>query len=349
MDEVRCGAGIDRRGPGESLPRMQTQAQKTNMPSMTITSTGTTSGLTTPGSPVPGGGAGGGSDGGPVDNGAGFPGWCLRLTGTPWFQRAVVGLILFAGLLVGAETHRPWMEAHGALFHTLDRVVLALFVVELGLRLATHGARPWRFFRDPWNVFDAVIVGVCLLPFHTEFAAVLRLVRVLRVLRLVTAVPRLQLLVGALIKSVPSMSYVALLLSLLFYVYAVAGVALFGGADPARFGGLPDAALTLFQIITMEAWAEIMHAQFATYPSRVLPVVYFVSFILLGTMIMLNLFIGVIVNGMDEARQEMADEERARHLARTGHTTAGDDIAALRGQLAAMQQGLAALERRLRE
>lgn len=278
----------------------------------------------------------------------GFAAACARLTAAGWFQRAVIGLILFAGLLVGAETHRPWHEEHGALFHLLDRVVLGVFLVELALRIAAHGKRPWRFFRDPWNVFDAVIVGVCLLPFHTEFAAVLRLVRVLRVLRLVTALPRLQLLVGALIKSVPSMSYVALLLSLLFYVYAVAGVALFGAGDPARFGTLPGAALTLFQIVTMEAWAEIMHAQFADYPSRVLPVVYFLSFILLGTMIILNLFIGVIVSGMDEARQEMADEERARHLATTGQTTAVDDIEALRVQLAAMQTGLATLERRLK-
>lgn len=285
----------------------------------------------------------------PTSGDGGFPVWCARVTASPVFQRVVIGLILFAGLLVGAETHRPWLEAHRGLFHALDRVVLSLFVIELALRIAAQGRRPWRFFRDPWNVFDALIVGVCLLPFQTEFAAVLRLVRVLRVLRLVSALPRLQLLVGALIKSLPSMSYVALLLSLLFYVYAVAGVAVFGEGDPERFGTLPSAALTLFQIVTMEAWAEIMHAQFAEYPSRVLPVVYFLSFILVGTMIILNLFIGVIVNGMDEARQEMADEERERHLATIGRTTAGDDVAALRAQLTAMQDGLAALERKLRE
>ena len=277
-----------------------------------------------------------------------FATWCATVTGAPWFQRAVIALILFAGLLVGAETHRPWMAAYGEHFHRLDRLVLALFVGELALRIGAHGSRPWRFLRDPWNVFDAVIVGVCLLPFHTEFAAVLRLVRVLRVLRLVTAVPRLQLLVGALIKSIPSMTYVALLLSLVFYVYAVAGVAVFGAGDPTHFGTLPSAALTLFQVVTMEGWTDIMHAQFEAYPGRVLPVAYFLSFILLGTMIILNLFIGVIVNGMDEARQEMADEERARHRAETGQTTPSDDVATLRAQLAAVQESLSALERRLK-
>ena len=278
-----------------------------------------------------------------------FAEWCGRVTAAEWFHRAVIGLIVFAGLLVGAETHRPWMETHGVLFHALDRVILGFFVLELLLRIAAQGRRPWRFFLDPWNCFDAVIVGVCLLPFHTEFAAVLRLVRVLRVLRLVTAVPRLQLLVGALIKSVPSMSYVALLLTLLFYVYAVAGVALFGAGDPGHFGTLGRAGLTLFQVVTMEGWTDLMHAQFEAYPERAVPVLYFLTFILIGTMIILNLFIGVIVNGMDEARQEMADEERERHQAATGRTTEGDDVATLREQLAAMQEGLAALERRLRE
>jgi len=315
--------GIDRRRGALGLPRMHMEAPKQ-------------------------GGKGGGADGA-AGGGAGFPAWCARVTASDRFQRVVVGLIVFAGLLVGAETHRPWMEAYGEWFHALDRVVLGLFTGELFLRIAAQGRRPWRFFLDPWNCFDAVIVGVCLLPFHTEFAAVLRLVRVLRVLRLVTAVPRLQLLVGALIKSVPSMSYVALLLSLLFYVYAVAGVALFGASDPDHFATLGRAGLTLFQVVTMEGWTDLMHAQFAAYPGRAVPVVYFLSFILVGTMIILNLFIGVIVNGMDEARQEMADEERERHLAETGKTSAGDDVAALREQLAAMQNGLAALERRLRE
>jgi voltage-gated sodium channel len=270
------------------------------------------------------------------------------VTGAAGFQRAVVALIVFAGLLVGVETHQPWLEAHGAWFAGLDRAVLTLFCLELGLRIGGHGRRPWRFFADGWNVFDAAIVLVCLLPMHTGFAAVFRLVRVLRVLRLVTALPRLQLLVGALIKSLPSMSYVVLLLALLFYVYAVGGVALFAAGDPESFGNLARAGLTLFQVVTMEGWTDLMRRQFEAHPSMVLPVVYFVSFILVGTMIILNLFIGVIVNGMDEARREMAEEERRRHLAATGRTTAGDDVARLRRGLAEMQDALAGLERRVR-
>jgi voltage-gated sodium channel len=220
--------------------------------------------------------------------------------------------------------------------------------VELLLRIGTFGAQPWRFFRDPWNLFDFAIVAVCLLPLHAQYSAVLRLARVLRVLRLITAVPRLQLLVSALLRSLPSMSYVALLLCVLFYVYAVMGIGLFGKADPAHFGSLGASGLTLFQIVTLEGWAEIMRVQLAAGVNPPLTIAYFVSFILLGTMITLNLLIGVIVTGMDEARQEMEDDDRARHRAATGTPSPADDVADLRQQVDALQQALTALQRRLK-
>jgi len=272
--------------------------------------------------------------------------FCRRIIETKGFQRGALGLILFAGVLAGLETSETLMARASGLLHGIDRAVLALFVGELALRIGACGARPWRFFGDGWNVFDFVIVAVCLLPVQAEFAAVLRLARVLRVLRLITALPRLQILVGALLKSIPSMSYVALLLSVLFYVYAVLGVSLFGRADPEHFGSLGAAALTLFQVVTLEGWAEIMRAQFAGPAGTTAAVGYFVSFILLGTMITLNLLIGVIVNGMDEARQDMEDDARAGHVSATGEASLGDDIVELRRQAVALEAALAALQRR---
>ena len=283
--------------------------------------------------------------------------FCRRIIESKGFQRAVLGLILFAGVLVGLETSVTLMAQAGGVLHAIDRAVLAFFVVELALRIGACGARPWKFFADGWNVFDFVIVAVCLLPVQAEFAAVLRLVRVLRVLRLVrvlrvlrliTAVPRLQILVGALLKSIPSMSYVALLLSVLFYVYAVLGVSLFGRTDPEHFGTLGATALTLFQVVTLEGWADIMRTQIAGPAGAAVSIAYFVSFILLGTMITLNLLIGVIVNGMDEARQDMEDDTRERHLTATGEARLGDDVVELRRQAAALEAALAALQRRLK-
>ena len=273
---------------------------------------------------------------------------CQRLIDAPAFQRFVLGLIIVAGLLVGLETNAALMVRFGGLLQVLDRIVLVLFVAELLVRIGACGARPWRFFGDPWNVFDFAIVVVCVLPMNAEYSAVLRLARVLRVLRLVTAVPRLQLLVTALLKSLPSMSYVALLLCVLFYVYAVLGVSLFAHADAEHFGSLGASALTLFQIVTLEGWAEIMRTQLEAGLGRTLTAAYFVSFILLGTMITLNLLIGVIVTGMDEARRDMEDADRQRHLAATGLPTPADDLAALRRQVDALQDSLSSLQRRLK-
>jgi voltage-gated sodium channel len=274
--------------------------------------------------------------------------FCQRIVRASWFSRLVLVLIILAGVLVGLETDAELAGRwHGA-FQILDATVLALFTVELALRIGTYGRRPWRFFYEPWNVFDFVIVAVCLLPFSTQFAAVLRLARVLRVLRLISAVPRLQILVGALLKSLPSMSYVALLLSLLFYVYAVIGVKFFGATDPEHFGTISRASLTLFQVVTLEGWIDLLQHQIALVELRVLPILYFVSFILIGTMVVLNLLIGVIVNGMDEARQEMEMEDRLRHQATLGQVTVKDDVVALQRQVEALQEALQALAHRLK-
>jgi len=284
---------------------------------------------------------------GPIASGSmafSLPVAAARITESSFFHRLVVSVILFAGLLVGLETHAGLVARIGGVLHLLDRVVLGFFVIELALRIAACGRRPWTYFRDPWNVFDFMVVAVCLLPFPTGFAAVLRLARVLRVLRLVTALPRLQILVGALLKSVPSMGYVVMLLGLHFYVYAVIGVTFFSAADPEKFGGLGRAVLTLFEVVTLEGWVDVMDAQIKGLGSAWIPVAYFVSFILLGTMIMLNLLIGVIVNGMSEAREETEDAARA---ARGGRPAVVDDLADLRRQVKALGEGIAALQRRI--
>jgi voltage-gated sodium channel len=253
--------------------------------------------------------------------------FCRTVTTSALFQRFIIAVILLAGLVVGLETFPEVERAWGPVLHGLDQSVLWIFALEIVLKIGAHGRHPLRFFREGWNVFDFVIVVVCFLPLHAEYVAVLRLARILRVLRLVSVLPRLQLLVGALLKSIPSMGYVGLLLFLLFYIYAVTGVKLFAGNDPVHFGNLGAALLTLFQVVTLEGWTEFLLIQMNGSHVHPIPgwegpgpdpkampvvaVVYFVSFILLGTMIMLNLFIGVIMNGMQETEQEMLQSTKA--------------------------------------
>jgi len=210
-----------------------------------------------------------------------------------------MGGIVLGGVLIGLETDQSIREQSGALIHQLDRMVLAIFVIEIVIKIIAEGARPWRYFANPWNCFDFGVTLICVLPLNSQFAQVLRLARVARSLRLVTSLPRLQLIVGALLKSLPSFGWIVLLLGVVIYVYSVMGVFLFGSTDPHRFGSLFKSILTMFGILTLEGWLEVMDAQMLAGRVFAAPL-FFISFILSGTMIFLNLLVGVIVNSMSE-------------------------------------------------
>ncbi len=245
-----------------------------------------------------------------------------------WFQNFIVSVIVLAAIVVGLETYPNVVARYGPILSALDKIILGIFVAEIIMKLGAYG-RNWRhFFNDGWNVIDLIIVAICLVPINAEFVTVFRLARILRVLRLITALPRLQLIVGALIKSVPSIAYIGVLLMLFFYVFAVLAVSFFGQNDPFRFGNLQISLLTLFQIVTMENWVELMHTQMygcdqfgyddaikhlctAPQASPVGAPAFFVIFIVLGTMIILNLFIGVIMKGMEEMQEEV-DQQRIK-------------------------------------
>jgi len=286
-----------------------------------------------------------------------------RVVESRWFNNLILGLILAAGVLVGVETYPSMVERHGTLLHALDAIILWAFAIEALIKMAQHGRNPQRYFYDPWNVFDFSIVVVCFLPLQGGFVAVLRLARVLRALRLVSAVPKLQLLVGALLKSIPSMFYVGVLLIILFYIYAVLGVFLWGENDPVHFRNLEVSMLSLFRIVTLEDWTDVMYIQMLgsdvyayenttgitpkPAASPVVGAIYFVSFVLLGTMIMMNLFIGVIINSMDEARQEQDRAERVKHLKESGQTTVSDDLATIEHMIDELRNQLHLARRRV--
>ena len=261
------------------------------------------------------------------------------------FHHAIVAVILLAGVVAGLETSTTLMARHGALLHALDRLILGVFIVEALLKMAAHGRQPWRYFADGWNVFDFLIVVICVLPVGGPFAAVLRLARALRLLRLVSALPKLQLLVGALLKSLSAMGYVSLLLALLFYIYAVAGIHMFGAHDPKNFGSLPVAFLSLFRLVTLDTWADLFSAQLPHVPG-IKVAIYFVTFIVFGTMIILNLFIGIIMNSMSEMHAEIAEQDRALHERETGAATLEDDLRSLEQELKETQTRMAGLRRK---
>lgn len=248
-----------------------------------------------------------------------------------WFNNFIIWTILAAGILVGIQTYGEKVANWSTILHSLDMIILWIFTIEAILKILAEGSKPWNYFKDPWNVFDFLIVVVCWVAYfmpdmNAGYVAVFRLARVLRVLRLVSALPKLKVLVDAMLKSIPSMGYVGILLFLLFYIYGAMGVFLFGENDPIRFGDLGTSILTLFQITTMEGWSDIMYLNMwgcdhAVYgidncdspvANPIAGVTYFVSFVMFGTMIVLNLFIGVIMNSMEEVNNEQQLEDRIK-------------------------------------
>lgn len=233
-----------------------------------------------------------------------------------FFRYFILGVIIFSGIIVGIETYPKIHKNHLALFHIIDRIIIYIFVAEIIVKLLAEGKKPWKYFTDPWNIFDFIIVAVCFIPsIDTHFVMVLRLARILRVFKIVHMLPKLQLLVNALLKSVPSMGYVVVLLGLIFYIYAVLGNFMFAESDPVHFGDLHMSMITLFKVLTLEGWTDIMNIQlygtsdpageYAGKPVSYASVIYFMSFILIGAMIIMNLFIGVIMNSMQESHNEL--------------------------------------------
>ena len=231
-----------------------------------------------------------------------------RIVASPWFNHGITGVILLNAAVIGLDTSDAAASRFGEGLGAANQVFLGIFVIEALIKMAAHYPRIERYFRDGWNVFDFAIIVVSLLPSTGELATLARLARLLRVLRLVSALPELRLIVTTLIRSIPSMFNVMALLSIIFYVYAVAGYHLFHEVDPTHWRNLGIALLSLFRIVTLEDWTDIMYAAMEAHWWAW---AYFVSFVVMGTFVVVNLFIAVVLNNLDEAKQERLAELRS--------------------------------------
>ena len=224
------------------------------------------------------------------------------------FERFIIAVIVLNAIGLGLETSPAIMARFGSIVGLLDRVAIAIFVVELAIKLFAYRLA---FFRNGWNVFDFAIVAVALVPASQGFA-VLRALRILRALRLVSVVPSMRKVIAGLFAAIPSIGTVIVMLLLLFYISAVMATKLFGEAFPEWFGTLGASLYSLFQVMTLESWSMgIVRPVMEVFPWAW---AFFVPFILLTSFIVLNLFIGVIVNAMSEAADEEAHSEREEIL-----------------------------------
>ena len=229
-----------------------------------------------------------------------------------FFQRAIMILIIINAITLGLETSDTVMKLIGPQLLFFDNVVLTVFVTELVAKLIVYRSR---FHKDPWNIFDLIVVTIAMLP-ATGSLSVLRSLRVLRVLRVVSAVPSMRRVVGALLEAIPGISSIIGLLFLVFYVFSVMATKLFGVEFSEWFGTIGASAYSLFQIMTLEGWSDsIARPVMEVFP---LAWAFFVPFILITSFTVLNLFIGIVVEAMQsqhnkeetDAQQAIAKESR---------------------------------------
>ncbi len=264
-----------------------------------------------------------------------------RIVNGAGFQWLVVAVIVFNAAILGLQTYDQLPGSVHRLIEPLDGVCLAFFVVEILIRMASYRFNLKQFFKDPWNIFDVVVITLGYLPWLRANPTALRMVRLARIARLARVMPDFRVLMNGLrIAAPPALSLLALT-ALLCYLYAVVGFMMFGRVAPQYFGNLGEGMLTLFTLLTLEGWNSVLYDLREVSPWA-LP--YVISFLLIGTYVVINLVIGIVINSLERAyqdrdRQEAHDPELA------------DTINELQDVMARLERKLADLdaERRTRD
>jgi len=224
---------------------------------------------------------------------------CRRIVDLRWFDPLMLVVIFVNAIILGLETYDSIERSIGGALHTANDVILALFVVELLIRFGAEGFSPRRFFRSGWNLFDFVVIGASFLPGLRENATLLRLIRLARIVRAIRLLPDLRVLTVAVARSVPGVASLAVITLLLVYVYGMVGWVIFHEHDPANFANIGQSMVTMFVLLTLENLPTYIE-QGQELSDWTL--VFYVSYVLVASFLIFNLFIGIVINSMEEAR-----------------------------------------------
>jgi voltage-gated sodium channel len=224
---------------------------------------------------------------------------CRRIVDSRWFDPLMLGVIFVNAITLGLETYDSIEEEIGDVLHTANDVILGLFVVELFIRFGAERFSPRRFFRSGWNVFDFVVIFASFLPGLRENATLLRLIRLLRIVRAVRLLPDLRVLTVAVGRSIPGVASLAVITLLLVYVYGMVGWVIFHDSDPANFANIGQSMVTMFVLLTLENLPVYIEKGQELSDWTLL---FYVSYVLIASFLIFNLFIGIVINSMEEAR-----------------------------------------------
>jgi voltage-gated sodium channel len=270
---------------------------------------------------------------------------CRRIADSGRFQAFIFAVIVFNAVVLGLGTYDAIRDEIGTVLTLLNDACLAIFVVELAIRLTAYGRRPQDFFKEGWNVFDFVVIMAVFVPGVRENATLLRLVRLLRIVRLVSILPELRMLIRGMVGALPPIGSMGVLALLFLYVYGMLGWILFGNELPERWGDIGQAMLTLFTVFTLEGWNEVLYEGMEVHPWSW---VFFISFVLLASLLVVNILIAVIINAMEDAREEEHREERRRLIAEADEAGAEfDPHVETARRIAALKQAVEDLEEQL--
>lgn len=253
-----------------------------------------------------------------------------RIIENTLFKNFIIALIILNGITMGFETSAIFTVEYHNFFEIFNFIVVSIFTIEIVLRIYVYKKN---FFTDTWSLFDFVIVAVSIIPTTNGFE-IFRILRVFRLFRIITVVPQMRKIISALVNIIPGIASIAGLMFLFFYIFAIMATQLFGQEFPQWFGTLGESIYTLFQIMTLESWSMgIVRPVMEIYPYSW---AFFVPFIFLVTFIMINLIIAIVVDAMNE----MKNEEEAHIIEQIEQTESGttQEIKQLRGEIRELKE-----------
>lgn len=269
---------------------------------------------------------------------------CKRVAESSRFQLFIFGVILVNAVVLGLETYDTIERDAGQALEIVNDVCLGIFVVEIAIRIAAHGRRPQDYFKSGWNVFDFVVIGGALLPGLRENATALRLLRLLRIVRVISIFPDLRFLIRGMATSLPPIGSMAMLTGLLIYIYGILGWIFFAETNPEDWGDIGEAMLSLFVILTLESWPDIMGSVLDAHPWAW---IYFISYVLIASFLLINMVIAILINSLEEVKaMEAREEHLSRRRAEREDTGEADGRAAAE-RLARIRKALDELEEEL--
>lgn len=270
---------------------------------------------------------------------------CARIADSAAFQNAILGVILLNAVVLGLQTYDSIERDYGNVLDVLNDVFLGVFVLELGIRVGAHGRRPQDFFKGGWNIFDFLIIAVAFVPGVRQNSTILRLVRLLRVVRVASVLPDLRVFITAFFHSIPAVTSLAVMTTMLLFVYGMVGWMLFGDDLPNRWGDLGTAVLTLFTALTIEGWPTLMYEGMKIHSQAW---IFFVSYILIAAFLLINMLLAVVISSIEEAREIVAQREAAEQAASEGESPEDVQSVHLAQTLTTLKSTVADLEAQIK-